>query len=180
MLVCLFNAFISSLANGNFCRLLITFANSLDPDQARQNVGPDLDPNCLTLMVFLKDFFEKKSKKKKNLDDKKKKKKKKKKRNMQSYPTCKELRVIPFIICPISIIKYNASEPPCNSKNGLYGVHSFAWNFCHAHVVIFNINAKWLCYFSWSIEGPLKPRSIATIIFECTLFLAYDWNRFQI
>ena len=31
------------------CHLLITFANSLDPDQARQNVGPDLDPNCLTL-----------------------------------------------------------------------------------------------------------------------------------
>ena len=30
-------------------RLLITFANSLDPDQARQNVGPDLDPNCLKL-----------------------------------------------------------------------------------------------------------------------------------
>ena len=29
--------------------LLITFANSLDPDEARQNVGPDLDPNCLTL-----------------------------------------------------------------------------------------------------------------------------------
>ena len=28
--------------------LPITFANSLDPDQAGQNVGPDLDPNCLT------------------------------------------------------------------------------------------------------------------------------------
>ena len=28
--------------------LLINFANSLDPDQAQQNVGPDLDPNCLT------------------------------------------------------------------------------------------------------------------------------------
>ena len=27
----------------------IIFANSLDPDQARQNVGPDLDPNRLTL-----------------------------------------------------------------------------------------------------------------------------------
>ena len=40
-------------------RLLVTFANSLDPDQAQQNVGPDLDLNCLTLMVFLKDFFEK-------------------------------------------------------------------------------------------------------------------------
>ena len=24
-------------------------ANSLDPDQARHNVGPDLDSNCLTL-----------------------------------------------------------------------------------------------------------------------------------
>ena len=29
--------------------LLITFANSLDPDQARQNVGPDMGPICLTL-----------------------------------------------------------------------------------------------------------------------------------
>ena len=27
------------------CRRLITFANSLDPDQAQQNVGSDLDPN---------------------------------------------------------------------------------------------------------------------------------------
>ena len=31
----------------HFCHLLITFANCLDPDQARQNIGPDLDPNCL-------------------------------------------------------------------------------------------------------------------------------------
>ena len=35
-------------ARGDICCLLITFANSLDPDQARQNLGPDLDPNCLT------------------------------------------------------------------------------------------------------------------------------------
>ena len=42
------------------CHLLITFfANSLDPDQAQQNVRPDLDPNYLTLMVFLKEFFKK-------------------------------------------------------------------------------------------------------------------------
>ena len=39
------------------CRLLITFATSLEPVQDRQNVGPDLDPNCLTLIVFLKEFF---------------------------------------------------------------------------------------------------------------------------
>ena len=29
--------------------LLITFANRLDPDQARHSVRPDLDPNCLIL-----------------------------------------------------------------------------------------------------------------------------------
>ena len=39
----------SKLASSDFCRLLITFTNSLDPDQDRQNVGPDLDSNCLTL-----------------------------------------------------------------------------------------------------------------------------------
>ena len=27
------------------CCLLITFENSVEPDQALQNVGPDLDPN---------------------------------------------------------------------------------------------------------------------------------------
>ena len=30
------------------CHLLITFANSLEPNEARQNVEPDQDPNCLT------------------------------------------------------------------------------------------------------------------------------------
>ena len=41
-------------ARGDFCCLLIIFANSLDPDQARQNVGPDLDPNCLTPQRYWK------------------------------------------------------------------------------------------------------------------------------
>ena len=31
---------------------LITFANSLDQNQARQNVKPGLDPNCLTLRLY--------------------------------------------------------------------------------------------------------------------------------
>ena len=39
--------------------LFITIANSLDSDQALHFVGPDLDPNCSTLMMFLKDIFEK-------------------------------------------------------------------------------------------------------------------------
>ena len=42
------------------CHLLITSANSLDPDQARQNVGPVLDQNCSTLRWYSWNiFFEK-------------------------------------------------------------------------------------------------------------------------
>ena len=33
------------------------FANSLAPDQAQHLVVPDLDLNCLTLMVFLKELI---------------------------------------------------------------------------------------------------------------------------
>ena len=36
-------------ASCDFRHLVITFANRLDPDQDRQNVGPDLDQTCLTL-----------------------------------------------------------------------------------------------------------------------------------
>ena len=39
--------------------MLITFANSLDPDQAGHNVGPVIGPNCLTLTVFLKELTKK-------------------------------------------------------------------------------------------------------------------------
>ena len=42
------SVFNSLTASDDFCHLLITFTNSLDPDQAQQNVGPDLDQNCLT------------------------------------------------------------------------------------------------------------------------------------
>ena len=67
------------------CRLLITFANSLYPDQARQNVGPDLDPNCFdTLMVFLKEFFEKVDFEKIS----------RRQRSRQNYPGGKELRSV--------------------------------------------------------------------------------------
>ena len=45
--------------NTYLCLLLITFANSLGPDQARQNVGPDLDPNCLTLWWYSWNKFSK-------------------------------------------------------------------------------------------------------------------------
>ena len=58
----------------------MTFLNSLYPDQAQQSVGPDLDSNCLTLIVQLKEFLEKKNEKKIS-----------KQTIMQNYPACKEL-----------------------------------------------------------------------------------------
>ena len=51
---CYFNFLIAS---DGFCSISLTFGNSLGSDQARQNVGPDLDPNCLILIVFLKLFI---------------------------------------------------------------------------------------------------------------------------
>ena len=49
--VSLLISFNSLLASGDFLRLLITCANSLDPDQDRLSFD--------TLIVFLKEFFEK-------------------------------------------------------------------------------------------------------------------------
>ena len=49
-----------TLASDDFCPVLITFANSLDPDPDRQNVGPDLDPNHLTLCICCIKNFSKK------------------------------------------------------------------------------------------------------------------------
>ena len=71
-------------ASGDFCRLLITFANSLEPDQAWQNVGPDLDPNCLTLWWYSWKIFFKISIFKKIHRWQK---------SMQNYPACKELEL---------------------------------------------------------------------------------------
>ena len=76
----LFNSF---SASGNFCHLLITFANSLDPDQARQNVGSDLDPNCLTLWWYSWEIILEKLILKKIFHRRQK--------SMQNYPSCKVL-----------------------------------------------------------------------------------------
>ena len=57
------------------------------PDQARHNVGPDLDPNCLTPTSFLK-VFKKMILKKKSLDDKK---------SMDNYPVGKQLGFIRWL-----------------------------------------------------------------------------------
>ena len=57
----------SFLASCYFCCLLIVFANSLDPGQYRQNIGPELDTDHLpssdsvSVRVFEKVDFGKKS-----------------------------------------------------------------------------------------------------------------------
>ena len=40
-----FNMDMASPDRGDFCHLLISFATSLDPYQAKQNLGPDLHQN---------------------------------------------------------------------------------------------------------------------------------------
>ena len=66
--------------SGHFRHLLITFANSLDPDQAWQIIRPSLDPNCLMLWWY--DFFEKLNlKKKRSADDE----------SMPKYSACRLL-----------------------------------------------------------------------------------------
>ena len=44
---------LSFVASDDFYHLLITLANKLDPDQDRQSVGPDLDPNSRDTMRVL-------------------------------------------------------------------------------------------------------------------------------
>ena len=46
-LLTLSNSFNFLPASGDFYCLLISFANCLNPDQDRENLNPDLDPNCL-------------------------------------------------------------------------------------------------------------------------------------
>ena len=68
------------LTSSDFCHLLITFANSLDPDLVQQNVGSDLNPNSLTLIVFLKELFEKVNFEKKSAEDN---------NSMKNNPACR-------------------------------------------------------------------------------------------
>ena len=44
--------------SGKFSHLLLIFSSSLYPDHSRQNMGPDLNPKYLRLVLFRKIFFE--------------------------------------------------------------------------------------------------------------------------
>ena len=82
---CHLTCMLNSLLASDFFHLLITFANSMDPDQdwVQQNIGPDLDPNCFDADgIFLKEFFKKSILKKIS----------RRQKNMQNYPVGKKLR----------------------------------------------------------------------------------------
>ena len=73
-------SFNSFLACGDISPLLVTFANSLDPDVDRKSVGPDLDPNCLRLRFLkkkLKKFILKKVSRQQQI--------------VKNYPACNKL-----------------------------------------------------------------------------------------
>ena len=61
---------------------MMTFANSLDSDQTRQNVGPDLDPNCGSVDLKNLNFFNKVDFEKESRQQ----------IIYENYPTCKELK----------------------------------------------------------------------------------------
>ena len=62
----------------------MAFANSLDPGQAPENIGPDRGTNCLTLWwYFLKEFFQKKVDFEKKINYQQK--------SMQNYPVGKSI-----------------------------------------------------------------------------------------
>ena len=46
----LYTLLYSFSTSSEFCSLPVTFTSSLDPVQAQQNAGPELDPNCLTFL----------------------------------------------------------------------------------------------------------------------------------
>ena len=75
------------LASGDFRHLLICLANSLDADQGQHNIGPDLNPNCLTLSV--PEYLEKINFEQLTDNDKSMKK---------NYPACKELTFFTYFL----------------------------------------------------------------------------------
>ena len=88
-------------ARGNFCSLLITFANSLDPDQDCQK---DQDCQFNTLNVFLKEFFKKVNFVKIS----------RRQKSMQNYPACKELTTM---YCMHTTDQSRSNTGPDTSQN---------------------------------------------------------------
>ena len=109
--------------------LLITCANSLVPDQAQQNIGPNRDQNCLTLWwCFWKNLLKKLI----QLTTK----------NMWNYLACKEWRYsdMVFMVQPRNdwkIVDWDVKNPHKQTMSRLinfimilYRHYFLSWNYC--------------------------------------------------
>ena len=125
----LFNSF---PASGDWC-LLITFANSLDPDQAWQNLGCNLNPNCLTLWWYSwKSWLKKIHRGQKS---------------MPNYPECKELMMLMwyfFLIFFVTEFLY---------KSMLVGTHLNCLDKSIKNIC---------CWYSFELPGKVKAIQMST------------------
>ena len=86
----------SFLASSDFCHLLIIFANSFNPDLDRHKVGHDQDSNCFdTLIVILKELFEKVYLEKSANDNK----------SMKNYPACRVFQKCNFLLNMVTLCR---------------------------------------------------------------------------
>ena len=138
-----FNSFLTSY---DFCHLLITFANSLDTDQPRHDVRPDLDPNCLTLMLFTKEYLER--------SDVEKYLQTTKKKNMKNYPACKvNVFLTKGVFCHLLITFANSLDPDQARQYVGPGLNPNCWHSDAFHERRFC--KKWC----WKISADDKKKS---------------------
>ena len=113
----------------------MTFANSLDPDQAQQNVGLDLDPICLTLRWYSWKNFSKKLILKKAADDIK----------MFKYPSMQRVHSVECLIngqIKLSIISIK-------EEGGLSKLISLFLN----QNICFGSSNVWMRWFFWALRA---------------------------
>ena len=136
------------------CHLLITFANSMNPDQARQNVLPDLCPNCLTLWLYSwKNISKKLILKKKSADNKK---------AWKNYPACKAV-TLKAPITTAADDKFWDIFPNFRKNRVWYFMRIVCWQTIlmkyHALFVNFEKSGKILnCRLLQSIGGALRVK----------------------
>ena len=176
------NSFSSS---GEFCRLLITFANSLDPDLAWQNIGPDLDSNCLTLWLYFWKIVLKKLILKKNTQTTKKHAKLPSKQRVKVY--CFVFKTIwkCFVICVTSFGRLPISLR-YHSFSVLWSISTISFGYIlssmHPHWKSFSFSVwhhlEVICFSLW-YHSVSVLWSISTISFGYILSYMYpQWKSF--
>ena len=94
-------------ASSEFCHLLTSFANSLDLNQAQQNIKSDLGQKELDpLKVFLKNFL----------------KSSRRQKFTKNYPACKEIMFFFRVVQDLSFSNWVNFLASCDSRGTVVGV----------------------------------------------------------